>query len=95
MSRAAAVAGFWRSALATVKPSAPGRPRSQSTTSGRARFAAAERAYEPLRNADGALPASWETITAMAWAPEPGAPIREGEMEIARFPANAIPVRKR
>lgn len=65
------------------------------TLTGRARFAAAERAYEPLRNADGALPASWETITAMAWAPEPGAPIREGEMEIARFPANAIPVRKR
>lgn len=65
------------------------------TLTGRARFAAAERAYEPLRNGDGVLPASWETITAMAWAPEPGAPIREGDMDIARFPANAIPVRKR
>lgn len=65
------------------------------TLTGRARFAAAERAYELLRSGDGMLPASWETITAMAWAPEPGAPIREGEMEIARFPANAIPVRKR
>ena len=65
------------------------------TLTGRARFAAAERAYEPLRNCDGALPASWETITAMAWAPEPGAPIREGGIETARFPANAIPVRKR
>ena len=65
------------------------------TLTGRARFAAAERAYEPLRGGDGNLPASWETITAMAWAPEPGAPIREGDMEIARFPANAIPVRKR
>jgi malonyl-CoA O-methyltransferase len=63
------------------------------TLTGRARFAAAERAYEPLRS--GTLPATWETITAMAWAPEPGAPIREGEMEIARFPANAIPVRRR
>ena len=65
------------------------------TLTGRARFAAAERAYEPLRRGDGTLPATWETITAMAWAPEPGAPIREGEVEIARFPANAIPVRKR
>ncbi|HET7126383.1 MAG TPA: methyltransferase domain-containing protein, partial [Lysobacter sp.] len=64
------------------------------TLTGRARFAVAERAYEPLRR-DGNLPASWETITAMAWAPEAGAPIREGEMEIARFPANAIPVRRR
>ena len=65
------------------------------TLTGRARFAAAERAYEPLRRGDGMLPATWETITAMAWAPEPGAPIREGGMEIARFPASAIPVRKR
>ena len=65
------------------------------TLTGRARFAAAERAYESLRNADGALPASWETITAMAWAPEPGAPIREDGFDVARFPANAIPVRRR
>jgi len=65
------------------------------TLTGRARFAAAERAYEPLRREDGSLPVTWETITAMAWAPEAGAPIREGGMEVARFPANAIPVRKR
>ena len=65
------------------------------TLTGRARFAAAERAYEPLRGNDGLLPATWETITALAWAPDAGAPIREGGMEIARFPANAIPVRKR
>jgi malonyl-CoA O-methyltransferase len=65
------------------------------TLTGRARFAAAERAYEPLRRGDGTLPASWETITAMAWAPEAGAPIREGGFDVARFPANAIPVRKR
>jgi malonyl-CoA O-methyltransferase len=65
------------------------------TLTGRARFAAAERAYEPLRRDDGMLPATWETITAMAWAPDAGAPIREGGFEVARFPANAIPVRKR
>jgi malonyl-CoA O-methyltransferase len=65
------------------------------TLTGRSRFAAAERAYEPLRRADGHLPATWETITAMAWAPETGAPIREGGVDVARFPANAIRVRKR
>ena len=65
------------------------------TLTGRARFAAAERAYEPLRRDDGMLPATWETITAMAWAPEAGAPIREGGFDVARFPANASPVRKR
>jgi malonyl-CoA O-methyltransferase len=65
------------------------------TLTGRARFAAAERAYEPLRRGDGTLPASWETITAMAWAPQPGAPIREGGFDVARFPANAIPIRRR
>ena len=65
------------------------------TLTGRARFAAAERAYEPLRRDDSKLPATWETITAMAWAPQAGAPIREGGFDVARFPANAIPVRKR
>ena len=64
------------------------------TLTGRSRFATAASAYETHRDAQG-LPATWETITAMAWAPDAGAPIREGEMEIARFPANAIPVRKR
>ena len=65
------------------------------TLTGRARFAAAAAAYEPLRGRDGLLPASWETITAMAWSPEPGAPIRGHDGEIARFPAHRIPVRKR
>ena len=64
------------------------------TLTGRARFAAAERAYAELRRND-MLPATWETITAMAWAPDAGAPIREGGFDVARFPANAIPVRKR
>lgn len=68
---------------------------------GRARFAAAAAAYEPLRGAGlgdsqaGLLPASWEVITAMAWAPEPGAPIREAGAEIASFPAGSIRVRRR
>ncbi len=65
------------------------------TLTGRARFSAAAAAYEPLRGNDGLLPASWETITAMAWAPEPGAPIRTPGAEIASFPANRIPVRRR
>lgn len=65
------------------------------TLTGRARFAAAAAAYEPLRGADGQLPVSWETITAMAWAPEPGAPIRERGGEIATFPADGIRVRRR
>ena len=65
------------------------------TLTGRARFARAASAYEPLRTAEGKLPASWEVITAMAWAPEPGAPIRLGGEEIISFPANRIPIRKR
>ncbi|HRO27023.1 MAG TPA: methyltransferase domain-containing protein, partial [Luteimonas sp.] len=71
------------------------------TLTGRARFSAAAAAYEPLRGAglgDGQqalLPASWEVITAMAIAPEPGAPIRDAEGEIASFPANRIRVRRR
>ena len=66
------------------------------TLTGRARFARAAAAYAAeWAGADGSLPASWETITAVAWAPAPGAPIRERGMEVARFPAGAIPVRKR
>ncbi len=71
------------------------------TLTGRARFAAAAAAYEPLRGAglpatqSALLPASWETITAMAWAPEPGAPIRDAGGELASFPADRIRVRRR
>ena len=65
------------------------------TLTGRARFARAAAAYEPLRMDDGKLPASWEVITAMAWAPAPGAPIRFGGEEVISFPANRIPIRRR
>ena len=62
---------------------------------GRARFAAAAAAYEPLRDAEGRLPSSWEVVYAQAWAPAPGAPIREGGHEIAAVPLSAIPIRRR
>lgn len=65
------------------------------TLTGKARFAAAAAAYEPMRGADGRLPATWEAIYAHAWAPEPGAPIRDGHGEIAAVPLSRIPVRRR
>lgn len=64
------------------------------TLTGKVRFAAAANAYEPHRD-HGRLPATWEIITALAWAPEHGVPIREGGEDIARFPASGIPVRRR
>ena len=67
----------------------------RQTLTGKARFARAAQAYAGHCGQDGRLPATWETITAMAWAPAPGAPIRDGGMEIARFPASGIPVRRR
>lgn len=51
-------------------------------------------AYESRRR-DGVLPSTWEVITAMAWAPAPGAPRREGAADIASFPADRIPRRSR
>jgi malonyl-CoA O-methyltransferase len=65
------------------------------TLTGKARFARAAQAYAAQCGAEHMLSATWETITAMAWAPAPGAPIREAGMEVARFPASAIPVRRR
>ena len=67
----------------------------RSTLTGKSRFARAADAYEVERRADGMLPASWEIITAMAWAPEAGAPIREAGAEVAQFPADRIPIRRR
>ena len=61
---------------------------------GRARFAAAAAAYEAHRDAGG-LPATWEIISAMAWAPEAGTPIREGGMDVTAVPVSRIPIRRR
>ncbi|MGO4778306.1 methyltransferase domain-containing protein, partial [Lysobacter sp. 2RAB21] len=60
---------------------------------GRARFARAAQAYEPLRDARGQLPATWEVIYAHAWGPEPGTPIRVGGIDEVQVPASSIRVR--
>ncbi|MDR7070789.1 malonyl-CoA O-methyltransferase [Pseudoxanthomonas japonensis] len=65
------------------------------TLTGRARFAAAATAYEPLRRADGKLPSTWDVIYAHAWAPPPGAPIREQGEDIAAVPLSRIPIRRK
>ncbi len=65
------------------------------TLTGRARFTAAAQAYHGRRGADGTLPATWETISAMAWAPEAGTPIREGDVDVASVPLSRIPIRRR
>ncbi|SDZ00411.1 malonyl-CoA O-methyltransferase [Lysobacter sp. yr284] len=62
---------------------------------GRARFARAAQAYEPLRGADGKLPATWEVVYAHAWGPEPGTPIRVGGVDEVQVPASSIRVRQR
>jgi malonyl-CoA O-methyltransferase len=62
---------------------------------GRARFARAAQAYEPLRDARGQLPATWEVIYAHAWGPEPGTPIRVGGIDEVQVPASSIRVRQR
>lgn len=64
------------------------------TLTGKARFARAAAAYEPLRR-DGALPSTWEVIYAQAWGPAPGAPRREAGADIAAVPLSAIPIRRR
>ena len=65
------------------------------TLTGKSRFAAAAAAYERERREDGLLPATWEAIYAQAWAPEPGAPIREGGMEVTSVPLSRIQIRRR
>lgn len=66
----------------------------RATLTGRARFTAAAQAYEAHREARG-LPATWETISAMAWAPEAGRPIREGGVDVTSIPLSRIPIRRR
>ena len=65
------------------------------TLTGRGRFAAATRAYEALRQADGRLPSTWEVLYAHAWAPAAGTPIRQQGQDIAAVPLRAIPIRRR
>src|SRR3546814_2154804 len=64
------------------------------TLTGKSRFAAAAAAYEHERR-DGRLPATWEVIYAHAWAPQPGAPIREGGFDVTSIPVSNIPIRRR
>lgn len=61
---------------------------------GKGRHTAIASAYETLRR-DGTLPSTWEVVTAMAWAPPPGRARREAGGDIAVFPADRIPVRRR
>ena len=65
------------------------------TLTGKARLARAEQAYAAEFADPSGLPATWETITAMAWAPAHGAPIRQGGAEVASFPASRVPIRRR
>ena len=64
------------------------------TLTGRTRFRVAAEAYEAQREARG-LPASWEILSAMAWAPEAGTPIREGGVDVTAVPLSRIPIRRR
>lgn len=61
---------------------------------GRARLQRVTTNYENLRR-DGVLPSTWEVITAQAWGPAPGAPRRDGGADLASFPADRIPIRRR
>lgn len=61
---------------------------------GRSRFRAAAEAYEAHRR-DGVLPSRWEVIYAQAWGPKPGAPRRDGGVDIASMPVAGIPIRRR
>jgi len=62
---------------------------------GRQRFARAAQAYEQWRDEKGRLPATWEVVTAHAWGPPPGAPIRFGGIDEVRVPVSNIRVRSR
>ena len=66
----------------------------RASLTGRARFAAAAAAYEAHRGPAG-LPATWEIISAMAWAPAAGTPIRHGGVDVASVPLSRIPIRRR
>lgn len=64
------------------------------TLTGRRRFRSAADAYAAQRDPRG-LPATWEILSAMAWAPEAGTPIREGGIDVTAVPVARIPIRRR
>jgi malonyl-CoA O-methyltransferase len=57
---------------------------------GKAHFGCVLDAYERLRGDDGALPATYEVISAHAWGPESGQPRRGHSGEIATFPVDQL-----
>ncbi len=67
----------------------------RQTLTGKSRFANAASAYERERRSDGQLPATWDVVYAHAWAPDHGAPIREGGFDVAAIPLSNIPIRRR
>lgn len=63
---------------------------------GKQRFAAARDAYEQWRDPhDGQLPATWEVVYALAWAPAAGTAIRQGGVDEVRVPVTSIGIRRR
>lgn len=66
----------------------------RAALTGKARFTRANDAYEALREVDG-LPVTWEVISAMAWAPEPGVPRRTQGVDVVSVPLSRIPIRRR
>jgi len=57
---------------------------------GKSHFHRALEAYERFRRDDGALPATFEVISAHAWAPPAGQPRRGPRGEIATFPIDKL-----
>jgi malonyl-CoA O-methyltransferase len=70
------------------------RPQRARGLSSKTRLQNVQAAYDALRR-DNVLPSTWEVVTAMAWGPAPGVSRREFDADIASFPANAIPIRRR
>ena len=62
---------------------------------GRARFAPRGAGIRSRCAHDGKLPATWEVITAHAWGPQPGTPIRVGGVDEVAVPVAKIPIRRR
>lgn len=62
---------------------------------GKQRMAAAIAAYEPFRQPDGRIPASYEAVYAHALAPAPGQPLRENGHDLIQVPLSTIPIRRK